>query len=194
MRGVRPQGLFPGGHYRGGVITERGLITGAGGYYRAGGGLLPVRPSFPGGGSFPGWGRGHSLQWVTPGAGVGCRGPALGPGTRVPNAGRSPRWAMSNATAPTAPGTAGDSLVGSVLGPFLFLTLLGAVLAAVMYVQKKRRSERLRHRLLPMYSYDPAEEPPESEQELLVEAEEAQVVPGWGGLSPPRPPRRDWRA
>lgn len=26
-----------------------------------------------------------------------------------------------------------------------------------------------------MYSYDPAEEPPESEQELLVEAEEAQV-------------------
>lgn len=37
------------------------------------------------------------------------------------------------------------------------------------------RSDRLRHRLLPMYSYDPAEEPPESEQELLVEADEAQV-------------------
>lgn len=31
-----------------------------------------------------------------------------------------------------------------------------------------------------MYSYDPAEEPPESEQELLVEAEEAQVG-GCGG-------------
>lgn len=42
------------------------------------------------------------------------------------------------------------------------------------------RSDRLRHRLLPMYSYDPAEEPPESEQELLVEAEEAQVG-GCGG-------------
>lgn len=38
---------------------------------------------------------------------------------------------MSNATAPTAPGAAGDSLVGSVLGPFLLLTLLGALLAAV---------------------------------------------------------------
>ncbi|KAM7032821.1 small integral membrane protein 29 [Acridotheres tristis] len=101
---------------------------------------------------------------------------------------------MSNATAPTAPGAAGDSLVGSVLGPFLLLTLLGALLAAVMYVKKKRRSDRLRHRLLPMYSYDPAEEPPESEQELLVEAEEAQVVPGWGGPSPSWPPRRDWRA
>uniref|UniRef100_A0A8D0FMG7 Small integral membrane protein 29 n=1 Tax=Strix occidentalis caurina TaxID=311401 RepID=A0A8D0FMG7_STROC len=96
---------------------------------------------------------------------------------------------MSNATAPTAPGTAGDSLVGYVLGPFLLVTLLGALLAAVMYVQKKRRFDRLRHRLLPMYSYDPAEELQESEQELLVE-----VVPGWGGTSPHRPPRRDWKA
>uniref|UniRef100_A0A8U7NNR5 Small integral membrane protein 29 n=1 Tax=Corvus moneduloides TaxID=1196302 RepID=A0A8U7NNR5_CORMO len=93
---------------------------------------------------------------------------------------------MSNTTAPTAPGAAGDSLVGSVLGPFLLLTLLGALLAAVMYVKKKRRSDRLRHRLLPMYSYDPAEEPPESEQELSGRAHwgwqtgrEQQAVPGW---------------
>ncbi|XP_054037583.1 small integral membrane protein 29 isoform X3 [Rissa tridactyla] len=101
---------------------------------------------------------------------------------------------MSNATAPTAPGAAGDSLVGYVLGPFLLLTLLGALLAAVMYIQKKRRFDRLRHRLLPMYSYDPAEELQESEQELLVEAEDARVVPGWGGPSPHRSPRRDWKA
>ncbi|XP_071434892.1 small integral membrane protein 29 isoform X3 [Pithys albifrons albifrons] len=95
---------------------------------------------------------------------------------------------MSNVTAPTAPGTAGDSLVGSVLGPFLFLTLLGAVLAAVMYARKQRRAERLRLRLLPMYSYDPAEEPPEAEQELLLRGpEEPQVQPSWA-------PRRDWRA
>uniref|UniRef100_A0A8C5T2E9 Uncharacterized protein n=1 Tax=Malurus cyaneus samueli TaxID=2593467 RepID=A0A8C5T2E9_9PASS len=76
---------------------------------------------------------------------------------------------MSNATAPPPPGAAGDSLGGLRPGPFLLLTLLGALLAAVS------ESDRLRHRLLPMYSYDPAEEPPESEQELLVEAEEAQV-------------------
>ncbi|XP_064255083.1 small integral membrane protein 29 isoform X2 [Passer domesticus] len=126
-------------------------------------------------------------SWLSPGG----RPPVPCP---PPDAGRSRRRAMSNATAPTAPGAAGDSLVGSVLGPFLLLTLLGALLAAVMYVKKKRRSDRLRHRLLPMYSYDPAEEPPESEQELLVEAEEAQVVPGWGGPSPPWPPCRDWRA
>ncbi|XP_075578643.1 small integral membrane protein 29 [Pelecanus crispus] len=101
---------------------------------------------------------------------------------------------MSNATAPTAPGAVGDSLVGYILGPFLLVTLLGAVLAAAMYVQKKRRFDRLRHRLLPMYSYDPAEELQESEQELLVEAEDARVVPGWGGPSPHRAPRRDWKA
>ncbi|XP_064029516.1 small integral membrane protein 29 isoform X2 [Pogoniulus pusillus] len=101
---------------------------------------------------------------------------------------------MSNATAPTAPGTTGDSLVGYVLGPFLLVTLLGAVLAVVMYVQKKRRFDHLRHRLLPMYSYDPAEELQESEQELLVEAEDTRVVPGWGGPSAHRPSRRDWKA
>ncbi|KAM6108238.1 small integral membrane protein 29 [Pterocles gutturalis] len=101
---------------------------------------------------------------------------------------------MSNTTAPTAPGAAGDSLVGYVLGPFLLVTLLGALLAAVMYVQKKRRFDRLRHRLLPMYSYDPAEELQESEQELLVEAEDPRVVPGWGGPSPHHPPRGDWKA
>ncbi|KAM6044422.1 small integral membrane protein 29 isoform 2-T4 [Chlamydotis macqueenii] len=101
---------------------------------------------------------------------------------------------MSNTTAPTAPGAVGDSLVGYILGPFLLLTLLGALLAAVMYVQKKRRFDRLRHRLLPMYSYDPAEELQESEQELLVEAEDARVVPGFRDPSPHRPPRRDWKA
>lgn len=37
------------------------------------------------------------------------------------------------------------------------------------------RFDRLRHRLLPMYSYDPAEELQESEQELLVEAEDTRV-------------------
>lgn len=123
---------------------------------------------------------------------------------------------MSNGTAPTAPGAAGDSLVGYVLGPFVLVTLLGAVLAAVsgagpgghpapapvtapalpagdvraeeaqvsagargwsvggrerspLSHRAPARFDRLRHRLLPMYSYDPAEELQESEQELLVE-------------------------
>uniref|UniRef100_A0A663F6H0 Small integral membrane protein 29 n=1 Tax=Aquila chrysaetos chrysaetos TaxID=223781 RepID=A0A663F6H0_AQUCH len=58
---------------------------------------------------------------------------------------------MSNTTAPTAPGTVGDSR------------------------RPPARFDRLRHRLLPMYSYDPAEELQESEQELLVEAEDTRV-------------------
>lgn len=37
------------------------------------------------------------------------------------------------------------------------------------------RFDRLRHHLLPMYSYDPAEELHEAEQELLVEPEDAKV-------------------
>ncbi|XP_044300373.1 small integral membrane protein 29 isoform X2 [Varanus komodoensis] len=50
--------------------------------------------------------------------------------------------------------------------------------------------DRLRHHLLPMYSYDPAEELHEAEQELLVEPEDAK------GSNPPTEgdpvPRRDY--
>ncbi|XP_069094948.1 small integral membrane protein 29 isoform X3 [Pleurodeles waltl] len=44
-----------------------------------------------------------------------------------------------------------------------------------MYVQKRKRVDRLRHHLLPVYSYDPAEELQEAEQELLVDTEETKV-------------------
>ncbi|XP_062451131.1 small integral membrane protein 29 isoform X1 [Rhea pennata] len=102
---------------------------------------------------------------------------------------------MSNATSPTAPGASGDSLVGYVLVPFFLITLVGVVLAAMMYVRKRRRLDRLRHRLLPMYSYDPGEEPAGAERELLLlEAEGARVLPARGGSQPRRPPRGPWSA
>nr|KAF6342099.1 small integral membrane protein 29 [Myotis myotis] len=41
------------------------------------------------------------------------------------------------------------------------------------------RVDRLRHHLLPMYSYDPAEELHEAEQELLSEVGDPKVVHGW---------------
>ncbi|XP_019369725.1 PREDICTED: uncharacterized protein C3orf18 homolog [Crocodylus porosus] len=88
---------------------------------------------------------------------------------------------MSNTTTPTSAEPSNDSLVGYVLVPFFFITVLGIILAVMMYVQKKRRFDRLRHHLLPMYSYDPAEELHEAEQELLGEAEDTKVMPGWGG-------------
>ncbi|XP_020651664.1 small integral membrane protein 29 [Pogona vitticeps] len=93
---------------------------------------------------------------------------------------------MNNTTMPTSPGPANDSLVGYVLVPFFLITIVGVIMAVMMYIQKKRRYDRLRHHLLPMYSYDPAEELHEAEQELLVEPEDTKVMRGWGGYQPYR--------
>lgn len=93
---------------------------------------------------------------------------------------------MNNTTMPTSPGPANDSLVGYVLVPFFLITIVGIIMAVMMYIQKKRRYDRLRHHLLPMYNYDPAEELHEAEQELLVEPEDTKVMRGWGGYQPYR--------
>ncbi|KAM7002623.1 small integral membrane protein 29-like [Tautogolabrus adspersus] len=45
-----------------------------------------------------------------------------------------------------------------VLIPFLLLTLTGCVVAMVVYIRRKTRLDELRHRLIPLYSYDPTEE------------------------------------
>ncbi|XP_028017095.1 small integral membrane protein 29 isoform X3 [Eptesicus fuscus] len=73
---------------------------------------------------------------------------------------------MSNTTVPNAPRANSDSMVGYVLGPFFLITLVGVVVAVVMYVQKKKR-------------YDPAEELHEAEQELLSDMGDLKVVHGW---------------
>lgn len=86
---------------------------------------------------------------------------------------------MSNTTVPNAPQANSDSMVGYVLGPFFLITLVGVVVAVVMYIQKRKRVDRLRHHLLPMYSYDPAEELHEAEQELLSDVGDPKVVHGW---------------
>ncbi|XP_054836834.1 small integral membrane protein 29 [Eublepharis macularius] len=101
---------------------------------------------------------------------------------------------MSNATLPTSPEPTSDSLVGYVLVPFFLITVVGIIMAVMMYIQKKRRYDRLRHHLLPMYSYDPAEELHEAEQELLVEPEDTKVMRGWGGYQPYRASLTDVKA
>ncbi|XP_077017640.1 small integral membrane protein 29 isoform X2 [Tamandua tetradactyla] len=73
---------------------------------------------------------------------------------------------MSNTTVPNAPQANSDSMVGYVLGPFFLITLVGVVVAVVMYVQKKKR-------------YDPAEELHEAEQELLSDVGDPKVTHGW---------------
>ncbi|KAM5324761.1 small integral membrane protein 29 isoform 1-T1 [Glossophaga mutica] len=86
-------------------------------------------------------------------------------------------------------GTGAGSLVSQEVGAGagnLYLTFPQELTSAnvwpapeVMYVQKKKRVDRLRHHLLPMYSYDPAEELHEAEQELLSDVGDPKVVHGW---------------
>ncbi|KAM8753934.1 small integral membrane protein 29 isoform 1-T2 [Acanthopagrus schlegelii] len=69
----------------------------------------------------------------------------------------------------------GDVAVGYVLVPFLLITIIGVAAAVVMYIRKKRRIDRLRHQLLPVYTYDPSEELNEAEQEMLWREEDTRV-------------------
>ncbi|XP_037106970.1 uncharacterized protein C3orf18 isoform X1 [Syngnathus acus] len=58
--------------------------------------------------------------------------------------------------------------MGMVLLPFGIITLIGLVLALMLYIRKRKRLEKLRHQLMPMYNFDPAEEQDDLlEQELL---------------------------
>ncbi|KAI3371180.1 hypothetical protein L3Q82_023812, partial [Scortum barcoo] len=43
--------------------------------------------------------------------------------------------------------------------PFVLLMLIGCVVAMVFYIRRRARLDELRHRLIPLYSYDPAEGP-----------------------------------
>ncbi|XP_036963208.1 small integral membrane protein 29-like [Acanthopagrus latus] len=42
--------------------------------------------------------------------------------------------------------------------PLVLLTLIGCVVAAVVYIRRRARLDELRHRLIPLYNYDPTEE------------------------------------
>ncbi|KAF1386886.1 hypothetical protein PFLUV_G00099510 [Perca fluviatilis] len=58
--------------------------------------------------------------------------------------------------------------------PFVLLILIGCVLAMVVYIRRKSRLDELRHRMIPLYSYDAAEEQEEwkdagREEEELTE-------------------------
>ncbi|XP_040850960.1 uncharacterized protein C3orf18 homolog [Ochotona curzoniae] len=78
----------------------------------------------------------------------------------------SPEATSFNATRvpDMASGTAG---VGTMLLSFGVITVIGLAVAVVLYIRKKKRLEKLRHQLMPMYNFDPTEEQDELEQELL---------------------------
>ncbi|XP_060931108.1 small integral membrane protein 29 [Limanda limanda] len=73
----------------------------------------------------------------------------------------------------------GNVSASYVLVPFFLITIIGIVAAVIMYIRKKRRMDRLRHQLLPVYTYDPSEELNEVEQEMLWKEEDTRVVQGW---------------
>ncbi|XP_061759229.1 small integral membrane protein 29 isoform X1 [Nerophis ophidion] len=83
-----------------------------------------------------------------------------------------------NSTTPS-PTINGDVAVSYVLVPFFLITIFGIALAVILYIRKKRRIDRLRHQLLPIYTYDPSEEVNEAEQEMLWKEEDTRVVQGW---------------
>lgn len=84
-----------------------------------------------------------------------------------------------NNTTPTPPTNDGDVVVSYVLVIFLLVTVVGIAAAVVMYIRRKRRIDRLRHQLLPVYTYDPSEELNEAEQEMLWREEDTRIVQGW---------------
>ncbi|KAG5274256.1 hypothetical protein AALO_G00134060 [Alosa alosa] len=57
--------------------------------------------------------------------------------------------------------------MGMVLVPFAIITVLGLLIIVLLYVRKRKRLEKLRHQLMPMYNFDPGEEQDDLEQELL---------------------------
>ncbi|XP_063065452.1 small integral membrane protein 29 [Engraulis encrasicolus] len=72
-----------------------------------------------------------------------------------------------------------SATVASVLVPLFLITIIGIVTAVVLYIRRKRRLDRLRHQLLPVYTYDPTEEVNEAEQEMLWRDEDTKVVQSW---------------
>lgn len=84
-----------------------------------------------------------------------------------------------NSTTPTPAIVKEDVAVVYVLVPFFLITIFGIAAAVAMYIRKRRRLDRLRHQLLPVYSYDPSEELNEAEQEMLWREEDTKIVQGW---------------
>ncbi|KAM6344632.1 uncharacterized protein C3orf18 homolog isoform 1-T3 [Alca torda] len=63
--------------------------------------------------------------------------------------------------------------VSTMLLSFGIITVIGLAVAMVLYIRKRKRLEKLRHQLMPMYNFDPTEEQDELEQELLEHGRDA---------------------
>ncbi|XP_010019920.1 PREDICTED: uncharacterized protein C3orf18 homolog [Nestor notabilis] len=100
-----------------------------------------------------------------------------GPGTTldvtVPVAATiSPETTSFNSTKIPDMASTGPSL-STLLLSFGIITVIGLAVAMVLYIRKRKRLEKLRHQLMPMYNFDPTEEQDELEQELLEHGRDA---------------------
>ncbi|KAM4588561.1 uncharacterized protein C3orf18 homolog isoform 1-T1 [Odontesthes bonariensis] len=67
--------------------------------------------------------------------------------------------------------------VGMLLVPLGIITLIGLAVGIMLYIRKRKRLEKLRHQLMPMYNFDPAEEQDDLlEQELLDHGREGSLT------------------
>nr|XP_020453777.1 uncharacterized protein C3orf18 homolog [Monopterus albus] len=67
--------------------------------------------------------------------------------------------------------------MGMVLVPFGIITVIVLAVALMLYIRKRKRLEKLRHQLMPMYNFDPAEEQDDLlEQELLDHGREGSLT------------------
>uniref|UniRef100_A0A1A7XI10 Chromosome 3 open reading frame 18 n=1 Tax=Iconisemion striatum TaxID=60296 RepID=A0A1A7XI10_9TELE len=71
----------------------------------------------------------------------------------------------------------GGSNTGMLLVPFGIIMVIGLAVAMMLYIRKRKRLEKLRHQLMPMYNFDPAEEQDDLlEQELLDHGREGSLA------------------
>lgn len=67
--------------------------------------------------------------------------------------------------------------VGMLLVLLGIITVVGLAVVILLYVRKRKRLEKLRHQLMPMYNFDPAEEQDDLlEQELLDHGREGSLT------------------
>ncbi|XP_072341284.1 small integral membrane protein 29-like [Scyliorhinus torazame] len=75
---------------------------------------------------------------------------------------------MPNQTASTPPDSNhGASILGFMLIPVTIIAIIGIAVVVIRYVRKRRRLEKLRNKLVPIYSYDPSEDRNDVEEESL---------------------------
>ncbi|XP_051841781.1 uncharacterized protein C3orf18 homolog [Antechinus flavipes] len=84
----------------------------------------------------------------------------------------SPETTSFNSTKIPDVASSGTNM-GTMLLSFGIITVIGLAMAMVLYIRKRKRLEKLRHQLMPMYNFDPTEEQDELEQELLEHGRDA---------------------